>query len=59
MVILEAIGPVSGCPAHAGIDLHVAVGPWEQRRLPRPRGDRPLEGSQGSNAARVAPPTRG
>ena len=46
-------------PAHAGIDLTSPTWRAVRSRLPRPRGDRPLNGTIQGGQERVAPPTRG
>ncbi len=54
------LGPLRyGCPAHAGIDPAVVFLVGWVRRLPRTRGDRPLDRGGRARDAPAAPHTRG
>ncbi len=46
-------------PAHAGIDRRQRAERREERRLPRPRGDRPSAWTRSPHRATSPPPTRG
>jgi len=49
----------AGSPAHAGIDPSTCVYPMTRARLPRARGDRPLDGDICTPAIVAPPRTRG